>query len=334
MTTINPLYIYCFTYFLSEEEINNYKKCVSEVIAYLKTIAKKWVFQLEQGELTERIHFQGKMNLITKQRLQSLINVLSKSPLKGSHLTPSTTKMKDSEFYEEKILTRIDGPWNNKDNSVKIARQIEEFMEFDLYPYQRTIKDSADLWDKRSINLIVQPAGNVGKSTASLAFEATDKRFLRLPAVVDAKDFTRMVYNCFDQNDKIRVIIIDLPKGFDQKKLRSLFMCIEECKNGYAYDDRYEFKKRTFDCPNIWVFTNSITEDTIRLLSADRWKIWGITNDTLELIPYNCFNKRLLFRNTDAELMDNLIRSTFRPMPVSLEELKRAQLLHDSFPTE
>jgi hypothetical protein len=52
------------------------------------------------------------------------------------------------------------------------------------------------------------------------------------------------------------------------------YSAVETIKDGYAYDDRYSFKEKVFDCPNIWIFCNVLPD--LNLLSMDRWKIWDI----------------------------------------------------------
>lgn len=79
--------------------------------------------------------------------------------------------------------------------------------------------------------------------------------------------------------------LIDLPRAMKKTNMVGLFSAIEEIKSGYAYDDRYKFVEKFFDCPNIWVFTNYIPDS--EYLSADRWKIWQINKWSKQLEEYN-----------------------------------------------
>lgn len=312
----NPLSVFDFTYWPKEgESLDNQK--IEQVITFLRTLAKKWTFQTEKGEETEGIHLQGRISLFKRARLSTLANNLKNGPLKDAHLSPTTTRSKDNDFYVCKIDTRIDGPWKDDDNNLNnrplLPKQVTEFLQLPMYPYQKSIKDSVELWDTRTINLIVQPAGNIGKSISSLSFFASDQKFIRVPAITDPKDFSRMICDKFKTNKQIRVIMVDIPRSFNPQKFPALFMCLEDIKSGYAWDDRYEFTDMFFDCPNIWIFINNITKEMINCLSIDRWKIWGITNDTKELIPYNINNPRLTYTNDHSTQYNQLIESIFGP---------------------
>ena len=69
--------------------------------------------------------------------------------------------------------------------------------------------------------------------------------------------------------------LIDMPRSMSKSGLLGLYSAIEEVKNGYAFDDRYKFTEKIFDCPNIWIFTNTLPDRN--LLSYDRWKLWEIS---------------------------------------------------------
>ncbi len=95
----------------------------------------------------------------------------------------------------------------------------------------------------------------------------------------DAKDILRMV--CDTKTAKLYVF--DMPRAMKKEKLNGFYSAIESIKDGYAYDDRYSFKEKVFDCPAIWIFSNMppINE----YLSVDRWKVWTISEGH-ELITF------------------------------------------------
>lgn len=75
------------------------------------------------------------------------------------------------------------------------------------------------------------------------------------------------------------IVIIDIPKAMTRSDQSQLYAAIEQIKNGYAYDARYKYRERWFDCPCIWVFTNQKPDED--LLSADRWVYWKVENNEL-----------------------------------------------------
>src|SRR5690606_24730073 len=74
-----------------------------------------------------------------------------------------------------------------------------------------------------------------------------------------------------------------IPKAIKKDQLCQFYAGIEEVKNGYAFDDRYKFREKWFDCPSIWIFTNKLPN--LAMLSADRWKIWRVVDN--KLIKYS-----------------------------------------------
>lgn len=238
----------------------------------LNELCKKWVFQLEEGEGGYK-HYQGRIKLKVKAR-----NLMGKID-KVIHWSVTSTTNSDNDFYITKEETRLEGPWRNNDEVLYIPRQIREIDK--LYPWQQQIVDDAENWDTRNINIIWDTEGNVGKSILA-GWIRSYKIGRVLPPVNDSKDLLRMVYGVGPS----RLYVFDMPRSMNKDRLYGFYSAIETIKDGYCYDDRYEFKERVFDCPNVWIFTN--TYPNINFLSKDRWKIWSIHQGkliTVELDP-------------------------------------------------
>lgn len=255
----NPCHVWDFT--MPAEGIN-----FDELVAFLKRKAKAWVFQLEQGEKTGYLHYQGRISLKTKSR---------KGPVfEGGHIhwSVTTNENKENDFYVTKPETRVKGPWSDKD--AYIPKQVREIT---LKPWQQYVLDDADRWDTRTINIIIDMKGGIGKST--IAIYAGSRGLGRMiPSMDSYKDYMRMVCDA----PKSRLYLIDLPRSINKIGCGSFWSAIESIKNGYVYDDRYNFRECYFDSPNIWVFANTIPEQDF--LSRDRWKYWQVVDD--ELVPY------------------------------------------------
>ena len=147
-----------------------------------------------------------------------------------------------------------------------------------MYPWQQHIIDNYDIWDTRTINVIYDVKGNNGKSTLC-GYMRSHKLGFVLPFCNDFKDIMRMIM-CVPTK---RCYLMDMPRAINKEKLYQMYSAIETIKNGYAYDDRYSFKEKVFDCPNIWLFCNVLPDRS--LLSEDRWKFWQIS-DSKELVSY------------------------------------------------
>ena len=239
------------------------------LIDILRPIAKKFVFQLEKGD-SGYLHYQGRLSLIKKRRKFEALPLFESNPPQFFEPTVSTEHRKNA-FYVMKADTRVGTEtYTETDTPPVITRQVQELGP--LYPFQQQIVDDASIWNKRSINVVHCPTGNMGK-TSLVQYCRAHKIGRPLPPVNDAKDLLRIVCNV----PTSRMYLFDMPRAMKKEKLSQFFTAVESIKDGYAYDDRYEFTEKVFDCPNIWIFTNSLPET--ELLSQDRWKLWSIQED-------------------------------------------------------
>jgi len=252
--------VYDFTSF--EEDFNDIKK-------WCEKWCKKWTFQQEECPSTNKLHFQGRISLKLKKRPTEIC----KDELKF-HFTITSKSNRDNDFYVCKEESRVAGPWRDDDEVVYIPRQIREITN--LYNWQKAVIADANVWNTRTINVVLDFKGNIGKSTL-VNYIRAHRIGRRIPPVNDFKDLMRMVMDMPTSS----LYLIDMPRSMSKSGLLGLYSAIEEVKNGYAFDDRYHFKEKIFDCPNIWIFTNTLPDEN--LLSKDRWKLCEIS-DSMDFI--------------------------------------------------
>lgn len=248
------------------------------LVKSLKELAKKWVFQLEKGEQSGYVHWQIRLSLFKKKRLSELLSLLKRSAEfwdpsvtgKSMHVSPTSAENRSDFSYQNKLDTRLEGPWSSSDPEPPyIPRQVRDLV---LRPWQDTVRRSFDEWNTRDINVIVCPHGNIGKSTF-VTYCRAHQLARPLPPVNDHKDMMRMVCDM----PTARAYLIDVPRAFRQEKMTAMWSAIETVKDGYAYDDRYSFKEKVFDCPTVWVFMNQMPD--VSTLSKDRWNLYYVDGD-------------------------------------------------------
>jgi hypothetical protein len=241
----------------------------------LAGIAKKYCFQLEEGD-SGYLHWQGRLSLIKKRHPESAHKVFPEGTA-PNYLEPTiSSEHEKTAFYVMKVDTRKDGPFMDTDEEIYIPRQVREMG--DLRPFQKTISGNTE-WDTRTINLVYNEKGNLGK-TRLVQYMRAYKLGRALPPVNDTKDLLRIVYDL----PTSRIYLFDMPRSLNKEKLFQFYAAVETIKDGYAYDDRYTFKEKSFDSPNIWIFTNSLPD--LNMLSRDRWKIWTIDSEDYTLVKY------------------------------------------------
>lgn len=252
------------------------------LIKWLSANCKKWVFQLEESD-GGYIHWQGRFSLIKKRQKHIVKKMFKDIPL-PNYLEPTTTDEHRKEFfYAMKEDTRIEGPYkdsNEEADNIYIPRQYRDKI---LYPWQNQIIESAEIFDDRTINLIVDPYGNLGKSTIAAIAELKYKG-IDMPPLNDYKELIALACNiCMDRNIRDpKIIFFDMPRAVRKDQLYGLYAAIEQIKKGKLYDCRHHYKCWWIDSPQIWVFTNTMPE--MSMLSSDRWKMWKISETKLK--PY------------------------------------------------
>lgn len=244
-----------------------------EIITKLKEFCKSWAFQLEEGEATGYKHYQGRFSLKIKARFNRCKELIGFDKI---HLSPTSKNNQKNNFYVTKEETRIAGPWVDKDEATPyIPRQVRECPN--LLPWQQAIIDDKEVWNTRIVNIVYDDKGNTGKTIIALHILAHKIGFA-LPYCNDLQAIMRSIYDVPTQ----KLYVMDMPRAINKEKQFQLFSGIECLKNGYCYDDRYHFKYKIFDCPNIWMFTNSMPDRN--LLSRDRWRIWHVVDTHLVLM--------------------------------------------------
>lgn len=258
-----PVCTYDFT--LREEGVDR-----ARLISVLKECSKKWTFQLEQGGETGYVHYQGRFSLKMKARAPQAKNFFTVAEMPEVHLSVTSNANRDNCFYVLKQEGRLDGPWCDTD--MEVPRDVQEM---ELWPWQQRVVDSIQTDNDRTINIVVDTVGDIGK-TQLVRWVICRKVGNWIPATIEkADDLMQWVGDM----PKARLYLIDIPRAINQKTMRSLYAAIETIKGGLAYDHRYHGRQYVFDKPAMWVFCN--TEPDQSLLSADRWKYWRVCGGQL-----------------------------------------------------
>lgn len=244
-----------------------------DVRTFMKDASKKWTFQLEQGTGENAYqHYQGRMSLKKKSRWpKPLWDAVSFSDV---HLSPTSGENKENNFYVTSPDTRLDGPWQDTDpEPAPFTHQLALHAAKGLQRWEEQLVEIAKTWTMRDINVVISKGGE-GKSLFSEYLEY-NKIAYELPAYNDWKDIARCAYDVANQ----KCYLIDMPRAMSKKHLNGFYAGVETLKNGTVYEDRYSFKKRRMDRPQIIVFTN--VEPNQDLLTRDRWKIYEIDGSWL-----------------------------------------------------
>lgn len=255
----------------------DYTDDYTHAIKLLKEFCKDGELQLEECPETKKLHFQCRVSLKERTRLSTLCK---KKYINNCHWSNTTNEIAKAcmagnwDGYQSKEYSRVAGPWNLKNFEEKyIPRQYREKLD-KLYPFQKKIFDDKDFSD-RFVKMIYCKSGCQGKSTIAHLCRLFGNGIV-LPICNDAEKLIQSTCDILSalKSRQPNPIFIDLPRAMDKTKLRGIYTAVEQIKNGWVYDTRYNFKDWDFDSPNIYVFSNH--KPDLTYLSKDRWIIYTI----------------------------------------------------------
>lgn len=248
----------------------------------LRQVFKKFAFQKEPYQNGGH-HWQIRGHLWKAKTPASAVQEFGELTFNGHWSITSNEVHLNNNFNYCMKGERIDGPWTDKDGEFDepppLTLQLIDFMNKELYPWQKHITEEVKKIDFRKIKLIIDNIGDTGKSVFAEWLEYEGLAY-EIPPMTCMEDIMQCCMGIKPQ----KCYLIDMPRGMKKDKLAGFYSGIEALKNGVMYDKRYKFDKRRISRPQIIIFTN--TWPDISLMSLDRWCIWEMQEDkSLKLIP-------------------------------------------------
>jgi len=243
---------------------------VERIKKWLKTCAKKWVFQLERGKLkTEKnpdgyLHYQIRLSLRMKVRKGTFIKAFNAQWGKGCGKVSVTSaenakimELSGKAFYCLKEDTREDGPWMDTDKIPAYTQK--RFRDPTLKSWQDKLYQELTLnkLNDRKMILVVDPDGGKGKSYFA-GYMLTHHDAVRCPSTCEnAKQM--MEYLC--SHPKIHpgwhgYVLVDVPRATSEKHWWTISQGLEIIKQGFWYDGRNRCKEVTVEPPAMVAFCN------------------------------------------------------------------------------
>jgi len=222
---------------------------IRALAALLNNIAKEWYVQLESGEKSGYIHYQGCMSLKNKEYFHTVKNLIGVN----AHIEP----VKDwnaLKAYCSKNDTRLKGPWSHKSIFVDTIT--------DLFPWQKEVVDlvTEPCVCDRMIHWFFDEDGCKGKTQLC--------KYLHVyhdATILNNGKFSDLAYAL--PNDP-KIVCIMLPRTVEGKVNYS---AIESIKDGLIFSSKYESGTKCFNSPHVLVMANFLPNEMA--LSKDRWNI-------------------------------------------------------------
>lgn len=253
------------------DRTDTWRESFLEWLKQVETV--KSVYQLEKGDISERLHVQAYVKLKTKVRPKQLA-IASNDILPGVCIQACSAAGKMAlEKYCMKKDTRVEGPFGYPD---------APYMGEDLYqvprPWQKYLEERIlEEPDDRSIIWIYDHKGNSGKSkfTKKMAFYhgASFLSFARAENLLALA--CKKISKCYIF-DLTRTKPVDIAGG-------EIYAAMEQIKNGMVCQTKFQVEAIFFKPPHVIVFSNSLPR--YELLTQDRWITMTIDENS-ELVHY------------------------------------------------
>lgn len=265
----NQCRFWCFTW--NNYKLEEFEQCVESEFPKL---CDRWTCQQETGK-NGTSHIQGALKF--KGRGLRFSALKKKWP--ECHWE-QTRNVEASFKYCEKADTAVGKKWIFPIPDLPLIC----LEEAKLKPWMKKIIEKvSEEPDDRTINWLYDSVGGKGKSKFCRYMHIKHNAIVVTGGA--CKDICNHIKNVMDGGNKLRnrpVFYFDIPRCTEE---HISYKALEEVKNGYIFNAKYESGTFCFNYPHVWVFSN-VKPDTHKM-SMDRWKIWYISNfdDDLKEIP-------------------------------------------------
>lgn len=246
-------------------------------------IGSSFIFSLERGSNAGRLHYQGHIKLKTKLRPTEFASKC-RDFLPGVHVSAdSTIGSTQAEFYcfEVGKAGYVSGPYMDKD--YKLPYDGSDLISFDtFYSWQLDIFNMLNgPIDRDKIVWVCNERGGCGKSE----FCKYMYFHFKIPKlqVAKASDLKNLVYKMADS----ATYLVDITRTISaQDSMDDMYCALEDLKNGFVVNTKYETGMKCFARPHVVVFSNQMPDLT--KLSGYKWSVFRVT-DTKTLIAIPLF---------------------------------------------
>lgn len=236
-----------------------------------KAHAKHYALQVERAPTTGSLHVQVRLSLKTKLRWAQVRDLFP-----GFYACPESNKgekmgsiyalKKDSRAFESGY-----GPVTDKDESHYVYPPYR--LEFPR-PWQQMVKDLLAEQTDRQILIVIDEAGNTGKTTLAhhlVHFHGA----IYAPPFFERPDDAMQYFHGQVIAGEQHMLVLDVPRAqLTPAKMKGLMASFEVMKGGFFYDRRYKSQKKYTPPPKMCVFCNAAPD--VSLLTPDRWQILRI----------------------------------------------------------
>lgn len=260
-----------------------------------KTLINDFVGQLELGAENKIPHYQLAIEMRTICTKKKVLEAFEKRI--HAHISVQVQfNFEDMKNYCEKktdfVLPEYSGKICKHEWDMDLLDrkpQLRKFMEIP-FAWQTFLENSIlnKIPDDRTVDWIIDPIGNTGKSTFARLYvykDLTDGIFMKID------NLDRMELTLIKKIEKYRskyskdpkVLLFDFPRASDMKKVLSATALMEDAKSGYL-ETTFGGNHKEIQIGNIHIVVFSNNCPDLSVLSVDRWRLWTLSGKRFDNI--------------------------------------------------
>jgi len=263
------------------------------------TYIEDFMGQLETGTETSIPHYQLAIkanSLCTKkkvleafeQKIEAHINIQIQFNLEDMKNYCSKETNFISEQYSGKIYKH---QWQM--DFLDRKPQLKEVLN-NPYIWQKFVRNELlnKVPDDRTVDWIIDPVGNTGKSSFARAYVSevpTDGILMKIDNL-DRMELTLIKkienYRMIHYKDP-KVIFFDFPRASDPSKIISATALMEDAKSGHL-ETTFGGKHKEIEISDVHIIVLSNNAPDLSVLSVDRWRLWRLGGRQYENIIWPC----------------------------------------------
>lgn len=279
---------FCFTWM---ENKNEELPSESDLLEFLHENFDDYAFQLERGESTDKLHYQGVLRTNYRVRRQTVLKKFQEkfpeTQVQFLTIINMLGKWEESLAYCSKDETAVGDLFVSPSISSYTGSDLRLFTVYDYwFPWQKKVKDM--MYKKfpmqhikapdRQVMWIQDVLGCSGKSKFAKYICFKDKFAAKLPFGTSNQMRSSII-----AGGPKKIYFIDIPRTLGKEDdMDAVISVIEDLKNGFICTAMYG-KAHTLmmDTPHVVVFSNIACP--IQKMSRDRWINYYIDRDTKDI---------------------------------------------------
>ncbi len=231
---------------------------------------ERYIFQLEKGNETGRLHFQGWLQFPEKKKKRwTKLKVCPSHSFKRGRGDTA-----ENVIYCSKGDTHIRGPWYK---GIQLPRKLHQIDPKDFYQWQKDVcdivKEPCEGRDRR-IHWYWDVKGEIGKSAVINHLIDTRHAMIVTGKAADIAYSIRTWKEKFGEVPEI--VCVNIPRS--NKDLALSYGTLEAIKDGAIYSGKYE--SMMLRCAPIHVLIFANKQPDLTLYSEDRWRVTKLTSES------------------------------------------------------